>query len=269
MIPPFHPHFDVWAILGTVGFAYWFVNKRIRPHWQPAVAAPSRRQWALFYVGFGFIWLASDWPIHDLAEESLYSVHMAEHMVITLIGPPLMVLGLNRGLADRLFGHRLVKPWLSRLGRPAPAFAIYNVGMIVTHWPEVVSVSVTSELAHFGFHVFLFMSGVLLWLPVLSPSTVVLRLRPPMRLLYLFFNSILPTVPAGFLTFSHVALYPIYGDASLAFGISAITDQTLAGLIMKLGGTLLIWIVMGVIWFRWEAEERRWDEIEEDLRTKV
>lgn len=269
MIPPFHPHFDVWLILGLVGFAYWYVNLRVRPHWAPEVAAPTTRQWVLFYTGLGLVWLVSDWPIHDLAEQALYSVHMAEHMVITLVGPPLMLLGLNRGLADRLFGSSWVAPWLTKLARPAAAFAIYNLGMIVTHWPEMVTVSVTNELAHFGFHLFLFLSGVLLWLPVLSPATVIPRLRPPTRLLYLFFNSILPTVPAGFLTFSHVPLYPIYGEASLAFGISAVGDQTIAGLIMKLGGTLLIWAVMAVVWFRWAADERRWDEIEEDLRASV
>ncbi len=269
MIPAFHPHLDVWVILGTVGFSYWFLNTRIRPYWSPLVAPPTTRQWSFFYLGLGLIWLASDWPVHDLAERSLYSMHMAEHMIITLVGPPLMLLGLNRGLADRIFGHWLIRPWLSKLARPVTAFAIYNVGMVVTHWPEVVTVSVTNELVHFGFHAFLFASGILLWIPVLSPASIIPRLRPPTRLLYLFFNSILPTVPASFLTFSHVPLYPVYGDASLAFGLTAIADQTIAGLIMKLGGTFLIWIVMGVVWFRWVAEERRWDAIEQDLGTST
>jgi hypothetical protein len=38
---------------------------------------------------------------------------------------------------------------------------------------------------------------------------------------------------------------------------------------MKLGGTTLIWAVIAVIWFKWATEERRWDEIEQDLRTSV
>ena len=269
MIPVFHPHFDVWLILGTVGLGYWYVNERIRPHWQPLVPPPTIRQWTWFYLGLGLIWLFTDWPVHDLAEQSLYSVHMAEHMVITLIGPPLMLMGLSRPLADRFFGHRLVLPWLSQLARPVVAFTIYNIGMIATHWPEVVALSVTNELAHFGFHLFLFVSGVLLWIPVLSASSVLPRLRPPTRLLYLFFNSILPTVPASFLTFSQVPLYPIYGEAALAFGINPVDDQTIAGLVMKLGGTLLLWVVMAVTWFRWAAEEERWDRIEKDLRTRV
>jgi putative membrane protein len=80
-------------------------------------------------------------------------------------------------------------------------------------------------------------------------------------------QSLLPTVPASFLTFSSVALYPVYGDAALEFGLTAVADQTIAGIIMKLGGGLIIWITIAVIWFRWAAEEREWDKVESSLRV--
>jgi cytochrome c oxidase assembly factor CtaG len=64
-------------------------------------------------------------------------------------------------------------------------------------------------------------------------------------------------------------LYPVYGDAALAFGITPVIDQTIAGLVMKVGGTLLLWAVIAVTWFRWAADEERWDRIEKDLRTPV
>ena len=62
-------------------------------------------------------------------------------------------------------------------------------------------------------------------------------------------------------------LYPVYGDASLAYGLTAVEDQTIAGLIMKLGGTLYFWLLMTVIWFRWASQEKQWDRIEEELRA--
>lgn len=269
VLPPWHPHIDVWLILGLVGVAYWYFNARIRPHLRPMAPPPTTRQWLLFYTGLGLIWVVSDWPMHDLAETSLYWVHMVDHMVITLVGPPLMLMGIARPLADRLFGHGALLPWLRHLVHPVAAFAIFNFGMIATHWPQAVALSLRNDLAHFLIHVFLFLSAVLLWLPVVSPTPLLPRLRPPIRMLYLFANSILPTIPASFLTFSHVPLYPAYGDASLAFGLTPVEDQTIAGLIMKVGGTSLIWLVITVIWFRWASDERRWDEIEEDLRTPV
>lgn len=269
VLPQWHPHIDVWVILGLVGFAYWWFNGRIRLHLRPAAPRPTVKQWLLFYTGLGLIWLVSEWPMHDLAETSLYSVHMVDHMVITLVGPPLMLMGVTRLMADRIFGHPAVLPWLRHLAHPVAAFAIFNLGMIATHWPEAVALSLRNELAHFLIHLFLFLSAVLLWLPVLSPTRLLPRLRPPPRMVYLFLNSILPTIPASFLTFSRVPLYPAYGDASLAFGLDPVIDQTIAGLIMKVGGTLLIWAVLGVTWFRWASDERRWDEIEEDLRTSA
>ena len=51
-------------------------------------------------------------------------------------------------------------------------------------------------------------------------------------------------------------LYPAYGDSALAFGLTAVEDQTIAGLIMKLGGTFCFWFLMTMIWFRWVVRKR-------------
>lgn len=269
MLPAFHLHIDVWLVIGTLGFAYWYLNSRVRPHLRPAAPPPSIGERTAFYTGIGLLLVVSNWPLHDLAETSLYWVHMTNHLVMTLVVPPLLLLGLTRQMADYIFGARWVLPWLRYLARPAPAFAIFNLGLIASHWPEAVALSLRNSLAHFLIHAFLFLSGILMWIPVVSRSTLVPRLRPPSRMVYLFLNSILPTFPASFLTFSHVALYPAYGDSAEAFGLSAVEDQTIAGLIMKLGGTLLLWAVIAITWFKWANDEKRWDQIEQDLRTPV
>jgi len=264
MLPAWHIHVDVWLVLGIIGVAYWDLSTRGS---LDAVARPSGREKASFYTGLALLLVVSNWPLHDLAETSLYWVHMTNHLVMTLVAPPLMLMGLNRHLSDQVLGHRLVFPWLKHLARPGAAFAIFNFGMIASHWPEAVALSLRNELAHFLIHSFLFLSATLMWIPVVSRSSLVPRLGPPMRMVYLFLNSILPTFPASFLTFSRVPIYPAYGDAALAFGLSAVEDQTIAGLIMKLGGTLLLWAVIAVTWFKWSNDEKRWDQIEQDLRT--
>lgn len=266
-LPPFHIHWDVVVILGGLGLAYWWVQSRLRPHLRLPPPAPRARQWALFYSGLGLLVVTSTWPMHDLAEQSLYWIHMVNHMVLTLVAPPLLLLGFNRPMADFLLGRPRILSWLRPLAQPVAAFAIFNLGLIATHWPEAVALSLRSEIAHFGIHSFLFVSGLLMWMPVASPASVIPRISPPLQLLYLFLNSILPIVPAGFLTFSQIPIYPAYGDASLAFGLTAVEDQTTAGLIMKIGGTMIFWVVMAFIWFRWASEEKRWDRIEEELRT--
>jgi putative membrane protein len=269
MLPAWHVHVDVWLVIGTIGAGYWYLNARVRPRLRPPAPPPTGGEMAAFYTGLLLLFVVSNWPLHDLAESSLYWVHMTNHLVMTLIVPPLMLLGLTRRMSDHIFGQRLVLPWLRYLARPGAAFAIFNLGMIASHWPEAVALSLRNELAHFLIHSFLFLSGILMWIPVVSRSTLVPQLRPPMRMVYLFLNSILPTIPASLLTFSHVALYPAYGDSALAFGLSAVEDQTIAGLIMKLGGTLLLWAVIAITWFKWANDEKRWDQIEQDLRTPV
>jgi cytochrome c oxidase assembly factor CtaG len=77
----------------------------------------------------------------------------------------------------------------------------------------------------------------------------------------------LPTIPASFITFSTVAIYPVYGDAALTWGLTPLADQTIAGIVMKLGGGLIIWVTIAVIWFRWTSEERHWEELDVPVKT--
>ena len=266
-MPAWHLHIDVWLVLGAIGAGYWYLSTRGGSRQHAILTYPRAWEKAAFYTGLVLLVVVSNWPMHDVAESSLYWVHMTNHLVMTLVAPPLMLLGLNRQISDRIFGQHLVLPWLRYLARPGAAFAIFNLGMIASHWPDAVALSLRNELAHFLIHAFLFVSAILMWIPVVSRSSLVPPLRPPMRMVYLFLNSILPTIPASFLTFSHVPIYPAYGDAALAFGLTAVEDQTIAGLIMKVGGTLLLWAVIAITWFKWANDEKRWDQIEQDLRT--
>jgi putative membrane protein len=94
-------------------------------------------------------------------------------------------------------------------------------------------------------------------------------------MLYLFVQSLAPTIPASFLTFGRSPLYPVYETFPRIWGISAITDQLLAGLIMKIAGGLILWGFIAAIFFRWHARERDgWDalalrQVERELRSRV
>ena len=78
-----------------------------------------------------------------------------------------------------------------------------------------------------------------------------------MRMLYLFVWSVVPTVPASFLTFGSAPLYKFYERVPHLFGLSTLEDQQIAGLIMKIGAGLLLWVIIAVVFFRWAAEEER------------
>ena len=116
MLPAWHVHVDVWLVLGSLGAGLLVSETQGGPGLR--LLAPTRREKAAFYTGLLLLLVVSNWPLHDLAETSLYWVHMTNHLVMTLVAPPLMLLGLNRQMADHLFGHRLVLPWLKHLARP-------------------------------------------------------------------------------------------------------------------------------------------------------
>jgi len=79
-MPAWHPHPSVWLVLGGIWVAYLVA---VRRHRRVAGEPPDRRRrTTLFSVGMACLWLGADWPVHDLAEGYLYSVHMAQHLVL-------------------------------------------------------------------------------------------------------------------------------------------------------------------------------------------
>ena len=265
--PAPHLHFDVLGTVFVLGFGYAYAELRLRHLVSPAATPATKGQWIKWFVGLFFMLVVSTWPIHDIGETALFSVHMVEHLVIVFLTAPLLLMGLPGWMADATIGRPAVARVLRPLVHPVPAFIILNVAMIAIHWPTVVELMLESDLAHFIVHAGLFLSALVAWMPVRSPTPALPRMRPPQQMLYLLFHSILPTIPASFLTFSSVALYPVYGDAALEWGLTAVADQTIAGVIMKLAGGILLWTAIAIIWFRWVGEERRWDELEAELRS--
>jgi putative membrane protein len=272
-----HPHPDVWFTVGFLALGYAYAIRRIGPKAVlPGQTVVRTRQVVLWYLGVASLWAVSDYPFHDLAEGSLFSLHMVEHLVIAFAVAPLLLLGTPSWLA-RLFVEDT--PWegfVRAITRPVPAFVVFNVVFVGLHWPVIIEGMVTNPVVHFAVHLAMFLSALVMWMPILSPIPDVLpTLSRPMQMLYLVGHSILPIVPASFLTFGETAIYPVYEAFPRPFGWTAVEDQTMAGLIMKIGAGFLLWAIIATIWFRWweeqqavEAEERRrWDELEAELRS--
>ena len=268
-IPSWHPHWDVWAVLFVFGFGYAYAVRRIGPHMNLTGPIVTGRQVGAFTIGLILMWIVSDWPIHDIAEQHLFMFHMVEHMTLGLVVPPLLIVGTPVWMLRAVLANRYVLPVLRPLVVPVVAFFLFDLTLVGIHWPQAVNLMVTSTLAHFLIHTLLFAVSIVMWLPVLSRIPELPRLSAPAGMLYLFVHSLLPTIPASFLTFGKEPLYPVYAAAPRLWGIDAITDQTVAGLIMKLGGGAIIWSVIVVMWFRWYADEQRLNALEQQLRESI
>ena len=105
-------------------------------------------------------------------------------------------------------------------------------------------------------HVLLFTTAILMWIPVVSPIPE-LRLSLPGQMFYLFLMSIIPTIPAAWLTFAEGNVYKHYDDGYLMWGVSVQSDQQAAGLIMKLIGGFYLWLIIVFKFYVFAQEHTR------------
>ena len=247
------PHPDAWLLIVLLLGGYTYALSAWGRTGAPGRAAATTRQRVCFYAGVASIWLAADWPVKVLAE-SLFSVHMAQHLVFSLIAAPLLLLGMPGWLLRKLLSPAPVQAVWRALTKPLVALVVFNVWIAVYHWPPVVNLSVTNDGFHLLAHAGWMVTSLIMWWPVLSPLPEMPHLSSPVRMIYLFGQSIVPTVPASFLTFGESMLYDVYGSAPLMFGLDPLVDQQIAGLLMKIAAGFFIWGVIAVLFFRWSAD---------------
>lgn len=271
----FHPHPDVWLLIAFLTLGYLAALRYLGPRKvPPGRAVATGKQKRLWFLGVAVLWLGADWPVHDLAEGYLFSVHMVQHTLFTFVAPPLLLMGMPEWLLRTLLAPKRLRQVVRFLTRPLIAFAIFNVLIAVTHWGAVVDASIRSGPFHLTVHTALVSAAFLMWWPVVAPLPEMSRLSAPGKMLYLFGQSILPTVPASFLTFATQPIYKAYADFPRLWGIGVVTDQRVAGLIMKVGGGLLLWSIIAVMFFRWSSAQERqevpeitWDDFERELEA--
>jgi putative membrane protein len=245
------PHPEVWVLVGGVAALAVYALRVVGPKVvRPGQQVVSRQQIAWFGLGLVLLWLASDWPMHDIAEEYLFSVHMTQHMLLTYMVPPVLLLATPQWLARLVLGRGWAKRAFYFLAKPVTAALLFNGFLLFTHAPAVVNTSVGNPVVHYLVHTGLVFTAFLLWMPVVGPLPE-LRISYPAQMLYLFVTSIVPTVPAGWLTFAGGAIYSAYDVPDRLWGLTITDDQQMAGVIMKLVGGGFLWIVITIRFFQW------------------
>ncbi|NBR99355.1 MAG: cytochrome c oxidase assembly protein [Actinobacteria bacterium] len=245
----FQPHPEVWLLVAFVFGAYIYAARVIGPVVVKAGPVITTKQRNAFIAAILMLWLASDWPVHDIAEEYLYSVHMFQHMVLSYFMPPLVLLAIPKWLFESVFGHGRARRVISFLAKPVIAGVAFNLIVMITHIPDVVNRSVSNAPMHYGLHVALVLTALLVWMPICGPDRQ-LHLQSGGKMIYLFLMSVVPTVPAGWLTFAEGVVYKHYDIAIRVWGVSVTTDQQVAGAMMKIGGSFFIWAIIVFIFFK-------------------
>lgn len=213
---------------------------------------PIGHRRALFYAGLGVVFLSLNGWLHDLSDWYLFSAHMVQHLLLTLLVPPLLIAGTPGWMLRPALQFRAVAAVAGFLTNPKVCFAAFNLVLAAWHVPELYNTAMANHYVHITQHLMFMAAAVMLWWPILSPLPELPRLAYPMQMLYLFLTTLPMSVVAVYITYSDNLLYPAYAAAPRILGILPLEDQVIGGLIMWIPGGLIFFAVIGVIFFRWQ-----------------
>jgi putative copper resistance protein D len=192
---------------------------------------------ALFTAGLTVTLFALVGPLDRLADDKLLSAHMGQHVLIGDLGPALMVTALRGPLLvfflpapilAPLARNAQVRTFLGTVLRPPVALGLWAANLAIWHVPYVYDLALEHEKLHDFEHVCWVFCGILVWTLLIDPGSH-RRLSVGGRVALAAAMFAAGQILTDVLVFSFTPLYPFYHGA---YGISALTDQQLAGIVM-------------------------------------
>jgi cytochrome c oxidase assembly factor CtaG len=245
-----------------------------------------RRRWpawrtAAFFLGLAALVVALASPI-DVYASTSFTVHMVQHMLLTVAAAPLLMLGapirpLLRGLPAvvrstvvRPLARSIVVRRIVHLMRhPLVAAGLYVGGLYAWHVPGLYDAAVADAGVHVLEHAWFFLSALLFWSVVIDPEPFRATLGYAARLPYLLvMGAAQNTVLGGVLSFTTRPLYTSYAGDTALFGFDRVTDQRVGGAIMWVAGDLVFLAAASIAFFLWLAQEEEMQRRRERIASR-
>ena len=220
----------------------------------------ARSRVVSFGLALAVLFFSLNGPLHNLSDNYLFSAHMAQHLLLTLVFPPLLLYGCSAHVVRPLLRPRGVTAVARLITRPVAAGLLFTAPIVIWHFPALYEAALRNHNLHILQHLVVLATATLMWWPVLSPVPELPRIPHLLQMLYLFLLGIPMSITGALIALSDRVLYPFYAAAPrVAGGLSPIQDQQIGGLLMGVLGGLMLWIVMTVIWFRYSVWDQRTD----------
>ena len=216
-----------------------------------------------FLSGMLIMFLALVSPLDELGDSYLFSAHMVQHLCLTIIGPPLLLLGTPDWIVKQAFKSRVIFQIAKILTYPVVAFVLFNVDFWLWHAPPLYNATLENQTIHILEHLTFIFFGLCYWWPIFSPSKDLPSLPIGGQIFYLFISGMPSVLLGAGLTFSP-PLYAPYIAAPRIWGISAATDQQLGGLIMWVPVSIFYIGIMSVLFIRWMLQQ----EVEQQAKER-
>jgi putative membrane protein len=192
-------------------------------------------------------------PLHDLSDTYLFSAHMVQHLLLTMLMPPLMIVGIPGWMLRPLLARPAIGAIARRLTKPIVCYVTFNLVIAFWHLPAFYNAAMDNHNIHIIEHLMFMAAAVMMWWPLTSQLPELPRLPYPGQMLYSFLMTLPMSVVAIYITMSDHILYPAYSAAPRISPLSPADDQLLGGLIMWVPGGVIFTIIMTVVFFRWAA----------------
>lgn len=237
------------APIALVGIAYGVRARTLAQRGQPV----PRWRIALFSLGIALLLVAVASPIAEVAEEELFSFHMLQHLLLGDLAP----LCLLAGLTGPLLRPILALPGVVRLrvlANPFVALPVWAANLALWHLPMLYEASVENGAVHALQHVSFFSAGIVLWLPVLETLPAPEWFGTGAKLAYIVGVRLVGTLLANVFIWGGGPFYDVYDSGGEFLGLSPEGDQSLAGSIMMLEGSLVTVVAIAWLFLRLAQE---------------
>ncbi|MBO8140627.1 MAG: cytochrome c oxidase assembly protein [Firmicutes bacterium] len=217
----------------------------------------ERRPMIFFTAAMAVMALAEATPLHGLSEDYLFSVHMLQHVLLTMVMPPLFIAGLPDWLVSYILRWPGMRRVLTALTRPVVALLAFNIVNAAWHLPYFYEAPLLTHWLHPVQHALMVITALMMWWPLVSSSRELPALSYGAQVVYIFLILLVQLPVFAGITFADSVFYEFYAQAPSVWGLSPLADQQLAGVVMKLGGMIVMLSYMGRAFIRWVQEDRR------------
>jgi putative membrane protein len=213
---------------------------------------PVARQFS-FWTGIALVVLALNSPIDALGEEHFFFVHMTQHVILGDLAPLCFVAGLTGPMLRPVLALPIVDR-LRVLTHPLVALPVWAINLYVWHLPLLYDGALHHDSVHALEHFMFFTCGCLLWAPVVETLPAPIWFGTGMKVGYIFVVRLIETVLGNVFIWSSSVFYPVYRHANPLWGISAVHDQNLAGVVMMAEGGFVTLAALAWLFLRMAEE---------------
>ena len=206
-----------------------------------------------FAAGVAIIVVSLVSPLDHLSDE-LVLAHMVQHLFIGDIAAVLVVLGLTGPMLQPVLAIRWLA-WIRTLAHPLIAFPIWVATLYIWHVPALYQEAVASAPVHAAQHASFIGAGFLMSMALLGPLPKPAWFGFGAKIAYIAAVRLAGAVLGNVFMWSGTVLYPDYAGGEAFWGLSPLTDQGTAGVIMMLESTILTVATLAWLFLRWAKED--------------